>query len=233
MRPSRALWFYGASAALLLVLAVEWLPSGEPPPLPPARVPRLAPADQTAASKDTSDWADAINQRPLFSVGRRPPKQSHGVHAVADTGLPRLSGILITPTGRRAIFMPDGGKPMTLAEGASLDDNTIRQIKPDRVVLTGPKGTTVLLLAFDKQVRGLVTPGATAFPQPGFNPGFPNPGFNPAFSPAAPGFQGQPIAPAQAGQDADDSSDGAAPPPPVAAPPFPGFRGPNIPRGRE
>jgi hypothetical protein len=233
MRPSRALYFYSASAALLLVLAFEWLPASDPPRIVAARLPHLAPADQNAASKDTSDWADAILQRPLFTVGRRPPKAGHGIHTLSGTGLPRLAGIMITPSSRRAIFMPDGGKPMTLPEGASLDDDTIKQITPDRVLLSGPKGTTVLMLTYDKQQRGLTTPGAPLFPQPGFNPGFPNAGFNPAFAPAAPGFQGQPIAPAQPNPGADDSADSTPAPQPVMAPPFPGFRGPNIPRGRD
>jgi hypothetical protein len=233
MRPNRALIFYGASAALILVLIMEWLPAGVAPPVPPAKVPHLAPADQTAASKDTADWADAIDQRPLFTVGRRPPKLGHGPSSATGTSLPRLSGIMITPSGRRAIFMPDGGKPLTLAEGASLDDNTIRQIKPDRVVLTGPKGTTELRLSFDKQVRSLTTPAMAPFAQPGFTPGFPNPGFNPAFNPAQPGINGQPVAPAQSNANTENADDGTPPPPPVPAPPFPGFRGPNIPRGRE
>jgi len=227
--------YFVGGAALLLILIVEWLPGGEPAALPPARVPHLAPADQNAASKDTGDWADAITQRPLFSVGRRPPKAAQGTHTASGSGLPRLSGIMITPSERHAIFMPDSGKPMTLGEGAVLDDSTIRQIRPDRVVLSGPKGEIVLRLTFDKlHSTSLATPGTPVFPQPGFNPGFPNQGFNPAFNAAVPGFQGQPAPPVvSSSQGADDSTDGAPGPAPVPAPPFPGFRGPNIPRGRE
>ena len=207
-----------------------WFPSDGPPKLPPARLPHLAPADQTGATKDTSDWADAILQRPLFTIGRRPPKASKGPHVLTGTGLPRLAGIIYTPSGPHAIFMPDGGKPLTLQEGAMLDDDTIRQIKPDRVILNGPKGMTVLTPSYDKQQRSLTTLGGPAFTPPAFTPGFPN-GFNPAFSPAAPGFQGQPVPPVPQNQGADDAGDGT--PPPVPAPPFPGFRGPNIQRGRE
>jgi hypothetical protein len=236
MRVNGALPYYGAAAALVLILIVEWLPASQPAALPPARVPHLAPADQTADSKDTSDWADAILQRPLFTVGRKPAKSDHGPHTTAGSGLPRLAGVIIMPAGRRAIFMPDGGKPVTVAEGASLDDCTVRQIRPDRVGLACPKGETVLLLTFDKtHPGGLVTTAAPAFPQPGMTPGFPNPGFNPGFNPAVPGFQGQPPQPVQPQNDnSDDSSDSTpAPAPPPQAPIFPGPRGPNIPRGRE
>jgi hypothetical protein len=235
MRATGALPYYAAAGALLLLLIVEWLPASEPAPLPPARVPHLAPADQTGASKDTDDWADAINQRPLFTIGRRPPKSAKGPHTAAGTGLPRLAGVMIMPSGRRAIFMPEGAKPETLAEGGTLDDCTIRQIRPDRVVLSCAKGETVLLLAFDKTPHAGTLPApAPMFPPPGGNPAFPNPGFNPAFNPAMPGVQGQPPAPAQPQNDnSDDNADNTPAQPPVPAPPFPGFRGPNIPRGRE
>jgi hypothetical protein len=235
MRVNGALPYYAAAAALVLVLIVEWLPASEPAPLPPARLPHLAPADQTADSKDTSDWADAILQRPLFTVTRKPPKSERGPHTSGGSGLPRLSGVIIMPTGRRAIFMPDGGKPVTVAEGASLDDCTVRQIRPDRVGLACPKGETVLLLTYDKtHPAGLLTPAGPTFPQQPMNPGFPNPGFNPGFNPAVPGFQGQPPQPTQPQNDnTDDNADAAPTPPPQPAPPYPGFRGPNIPRGRE
>ena len=50
------------------------------------------------------------------------------------------------------------GHTVTLAEGASLDDDTIRQIRSDRVVLTGPKGEVILHLTYDKsRPTGLLT----------------------------------------------------------------------------
>jgi hypothetical protein len=221
MRSSLALWFYGACAVLLVGLTLEWLPGGGGTvKLPPAHVPHLAPAEQTGDSKDTDDWAEAINARPLFTVGRHPPKYGNGPHPVSGNGLPRLAGIMITPYGKHAIFMPEGGKALTLAEGANLDDNTIRQIAADRVTLVGPKGQTVLLLTFDKQsVGSLTTPG---FVPPNFNPGFPRPGF--------PGLGGQPMAP---GRFFPPPQPGAETPEGTQAPQFPGFRGPNIPGGRE
>jgi hypothetical protein len=226
-----AIPIYGAAAALVLILIVEWLPSSEPvvPVLPPAAHTHGAGSDAESVAKDTQAWANTIVDRPLFTVGRKPPKQGPGNHQVASSGLPRLSGIMITGFGRRAIFMPDGGKALTLGEGATLDDYTIRQIAADRVVLTGAKGDMVLRPAYDAAHAGegfqptAVTPG---FPQPGFQP----PGFNGGFRP--PGFQApQPPPPANANDD--DNDDTPAQSPPQAPPqPFPGFHGPFIPRGR-
>jgi hypothetical protein len=222
MRSNLALWFYGACAVLLVGLTLEWLPAGDTIKLPPPKVPHLAAADESGTSKDTDEWAETITARPLFTVGRHPPKSNNGPHTISGNGLPRLAGIMITPYGRHAIFMPDGGKPLTLAEGANLDENTIRKISSDRVLLVGPKGQTVLLLTFDKQgIGGVATPNFVA---PNFNPGFPRPGFQP-------GMPGQPMTP---GRFFPPPAPGAETPEGTPAPPqFPGFRGPNIPGGRE
>jgi hypothetical protein len=224
----------GTASALVLILIVEWLPSAEPTiAIPPTSHTShsTTPENETVA-KDTEAWARTILRRPLFTVGRKPPK-SGGHNSVASTnGLPRLAGIMITAAGRRAIFMPDGGKPLTLAEGASVDEYTIRRISADRVVLSGAKGDLTVQPTYDASGKApVVTFNPPAFAQPGFNPGFPQPAFNPGFQPQqnAPGFP-QPAA----NQGNDDNSDGqvvtpGTPPGPVM---FPGMRAPFNPRGR-
>jgi hypothetical protein len=221
---------------LLLLLGIEWLPAGDVV-LPPASRPKRAThAPVTLESKETALWARAIIARPLFSTSRRPPKGKQTVTGT-DTTLPRLAGIMITKAGRRAIFMPEGGKSATLAEGATLEDNTIRQIRADYVVLSGPKGDFILRPSYDKQRVGGFVPGGVAgfqppgfqppgFPQQGFNPGFPN-GFNPALNTQP--FQPPQPAPAPANDEPGDTN--ATPPPPPPQVPFPGFRGP-LPHGR-
>jgi hypothetical protein len=122
-----------------------------------------------------------------------------------------------------------------------LEDNTIRQIRADYVVLSGPKGDFILRPSYDKQRSGGFVPGGVAsfqppgfqppgfqppgFPQQGFNPGFPN-GFNPALNPQP--FQ-PPPQPAPASDDSGDAN--VTPPPMPPQVPFPGFRGP-LPHGR-
>jgi hypothetical protein len=218
-----------AAAVLVILLAVEWLPSSDPVvPVPTAPVHvHGATTDAESVARDTADWANAIVSRPLFSIGRRPPKVTEHNHTVTSTGLPRLSGIMIMPGIRRAIFMPETGKPMTLGEGGSVDDYTIRRITADQVYLSGPKGDMVLHPAYDSRVGGTVTPvmgfQSNGFPQPGFpQPGFQPPNFNPGLA-------------QQANQNNDDNSDTPPPPPPPpmlpGAPPFAGLRGP-FPHGR-
>jgi hypothetical protein len=224
---------YGAAAALLLVLVWEWLPAADsvlPPPPQIIHVRGRAVAETDSVAKDTQAWANAITRRPLFNIGRKPAKLATGHGPVALTGLPRLSGIMITRAGRRAIFMPEGGKALTLAEGATLDDYTIRRILADQVVLNGAKGDMVLRPAYDAARGGGMTITNGEMPaQPGPQTGgFPVPPFTPGFRP--PGMP-MPQPPPQPNSDDDDNSD-APSPPQVQPQPFPGFRGPFIPRGR-
>jgi hypothetical protein len=190
-------------------------------------------------AKDTGESADTVLGRPLFTVGRRPPKSSGGGHQANTSGLPRLAGIMITPAGKRAIFAPDGGKPLVLTEGAALDDATIRSIQRDRVVVNGPKGELVLWPTYDRSKAGQLTPTLPTFPQPGLNPGFPNPGFNPAF-PGRPNFPVQMVPqPQPQGASGDGSDDAGDTPsqPTIMAPqlqaPIPGPHNPAFPRERQ
>jgi hypothetical protein len=222
--------YFAALGVLFLVLIVEWLPAGEIVATTAPRIPRVTHPVTGIESKDTATWAEAITARPLFTISRRPAKAKADGGPATDTGLPRLAGIMITAAGKRAIFMPDGGKPRTLREGAMLDENTIRQIRADEVLLSGPKGDIVLRPTYDKQQHqgGFVLPTPNfpqpGFPQPGFNPGF-NPAFNPAFNPQP--FQPQQPPPANNDDQGDTPPANPTPPPPA---PFMGFRGP--PRGR-
>ncbi len=223
-----------AASVLLVVLGLEWLPGSEPTVIvPPPSLPAHGAASESdTVAKDTESWARTIVARPLFTANRRPAKNAGGKNAVASTGLPRLSGIMISRAGKRAIFSPEGGKAETLAEGASLDDYTIRKISADRVVLSGAKGDMVLRPAYDGSRAG-GGPGEMGQPMMG-QPGFQPPGFNPGFRP--PGFVPVPgnaaAAAAAAANASDDDNDDAAPAQPVAPQPFPGFRGPFVPRGR-
>ena len=235
--------FYGAVGVLAVLLVLEWLPAAPPPPVKPLVTPHVATADNGEAdARDTGEWADTILARPLFVPGRKPPRTTPGQRAANLSGLPRLSGIMITGSGRRAIFAPDGGKPLVLGEGANLDDSTIKAIHADRVIITGPKGEIVLRPTYARAGSGGTSlPGVPSFQPPGMNPGFPNPVFNPGFNPggAAPGFQLQPPPPPPDGADGgDDAGDANNQAPsqaiqPVAPQPFPGPHGPSTPRERE
>lgn len=243
MKLQPAMLFWGALGALGLILVAEWLPANAPPPVVKAPGPvNLAHAEADAPERETESWADAINARPLFTIGRQPRHESGGTHVVSASGLPRLSGILISARDRRAIFMPDSGKPITVAEGGALDDSTVRRILPDRVVLAGPKGEITLRLSFDKLhafVGGTPgAPGAPVFPTGLFNP---NPGAN-GGGPGMPfpnpvhlpfGQPPQPPAPAPTPPNGEGGDDDGAADANANAPPHPAQIHPNLPRDRE
>jgi len=242
MKPQPVWMFWGALGVLGLILVAEWLPGGAPPVVKVPAAPSLAKGDADAPERDTAQWADAVNARPLFTIGRQPRHEAGNAHVVSATGLPRLSGILISSAGRRAIFMPDAGKPVTVAEGGTLDDSTVRRILPDRVILSGPKGDVTLTLSFDK-LHAFVSGAAPAnpvFPTGLFNPNgvapnlpFPNPVRVPQFGQQQPPFQPPPPPPQPASNDSgDDDGPGDSQAQPAHAPPIAQIH-PNLPRERE
>jgi hypothetical protein len=142
----------GAALVGAIILAVQ--PAPDDAPVRPAGVgaggtpaTRQAPAD--AAAEQMRRWAAVSLDRPLFSPDRHPIAQTPaGPNGV--TGLPRLSGIMITPTGRRAIFAAThGGKPDVVVEGGSLGRYLVQSISVGEVVVIGPDGRHSLHPTFD------------------------------------------------------------------------------------
>ncbi len=185
MTKARLIPFLAACAGLLVIIAAEWA-------IPQPRVTAPAPAPLHLAAngapdedKSTDDWAETINARPLFVASRRPAKNQGGGRLSSATGLPRLAGIMITPYGKRAIFMPDGGKPVVVKEHASLNNITIdrilsncgsrdsggrEQVSPC-IMLANSK--TPIFPTLDKSATGTVTPSPPPFVPPNFPPGGP------------------------------------------------------------
>ena len=111
--------------------------------------------------------------RPLFSPSRRPPEtvKSEGP---ADPELSdvRLTGIVIEPDRRLAIFAVAGAKPRTLLLGEALNGWKIDSISPEEVALSGPGGTRTLQPEGDATlVRQARLPAAPAQPPPAAPPG--------------------------------------------------------------
>ena len=82
---------------------------------------------------------------PLFSPTRRAPETAAASDA-ADPGLTnvRLTGIVVEPDRRIAIFALAGGKPLALTEGEALQDWRVDSISPERVSVVGSSGTRIL-----------------------------------------------------------------------------------------
>jgi hypothetical protein len=112
-------------------------------------------AGRTATNKASShefdaealaDIATSITARPLFSPTRRPsngPEKSVG-SATARQEVPRLTGVIIGPSGGWAIFAGADGKSHAAATGDSIGSFKVRAIGPGIVTLTGAEGDRVL-----------------------------------------------------------------------------------------
>lgn len=124
-------------------------------------------ADATAFRGDeTSKYVATILARPLFAPSRR-PGATGAVGAVA--GLGRLSGVMVGPGGRHAIFVMAGGsKPIVVGEGAHIAGYVVQSIDDGAVTILGPDGHRTLRPTFDPG-----TPAKPAAPAP--RPGAPSP----------------------------------------------------------
>ena len=87
----------------------------------------------------------AILARPLFSPDRRPA--ASGARSIS--GLPRLSGIVITGSRKVAIFAAASGKAIVAEEGLQLGAYDVTAISDSGVTVAGPEGTMVLRPLFD------------------------------------------------------------------------------------
>jgi hypothetical protein len=96
------------------------------------------------------DLAATIDSRPLFSSTRRPADEAiaKAPSGTPQDSLPRLSGVIVGPTGGRAIFAGPDGKSHTAAEGDTVGAFKIRSIAPGVVTLSGSQGERVLRPTF-------------------------------------------------------------------------------------
>ncbi len=139
--PSRWLWLL--SGLLGVALAAELgLPERDPPA---AQSPALqVNAGPPRQADPVGRWASAVLARPLFSPGRRPDA------AASQTGehldLPRLSGIIVMASERRAIFASAGnGAPaIIVSEGGTVGGWQVEAVHPGDVQVAGPNGRRTL-----------------------------------------------------------------------------------------
>ena len=103
------------------------------------------------------DDSNVILRRPLFSVHRRPAAEAARIAGPGSSAPPRLSGIVITPAIRRAIFDGDG-KVLAGNVGDHIGPYTILAIYPRRVTLTGPTGVLSVSLSFSGNPQATPAP---------------------------------------------------------------------------
>jgi hypothetical protein len=135
-----------------LALLVGWeLGAFAPNPGPVVaqyHAPPAATAPEATPPDHTNDWLASILARPLFSPDRRPPADGTVVAGGEVAALPRLSGVLVGPFGRSAIFAPDGEKPVIVAEGSRIAAWTVQAIRANTVEVVGPEGKRSLQPSF-------------------------------------------------------------------------------------
>jgi hypothetical protein len=104
---------------------------------------------------------------------QRPPEATSSDHAgdlrPSDV---RLSGIVIEPDRRIAIFAVNGAKSVALSEGEALDNWRVDSISPQQVSLSGPAGTMTLKPKSDATLVRPSAPSAAGQPQPDVLPRF-------------------------------------------------------------
>jgi hypothetical protein len=136
-------------AAVLAVLAAVEIHAALRPLGAPLQAAAALPLDLTTADSGNPPAAvlagrrAALLARPLFNPSRRPP-----VIASVQWVVPRLSGIMVTPTERIAVFSPVHGNPIIVAKNSRFGAFTVLFIGADSVMLQGPQGILVLRSGF-------------------------------------------------------------------------------------
>lgn len=140
-------------------------------PLPPAQIEPAAPKIRKLADP------------PLQPAQRRPATPSSAHQDGSPLSDVRLTGVVIAPHLRIAIFAVSGANPLVLSEGEALKDWRIESISPERVVLGGQAGNIVLEPKSDPALVRSPPPAAVETGQ--FAPGIP-PGAVMAVAPVQP-----------------------------------------------
>ena len=207
-----AVLFLAGSALFGAVLLGEL--NTDDPGVQPAGAPAPAPAQTLAAQRLQSPRMDELVamtlSRPLFSATRRPSERAASDRpADPEFANVRLTGIVVEPDRRTAIFAVQGAKPLVRSEGETVNNWHLDSIEPHEVTLTGPAGPTTLELKSDPNLVRPAPPQAQPA-APAARPGVP------PVQPAASGAQSPAPTPAVSR--------------PAVAPPPPARLGPNAPR---
>jgi hypothetical protein len=162
---TRVAGLLGISGALAAIIAWEIAGAPQADIKPPPQRPIAAVSQAPTPDADrTREWIATVLARPLFSPDRRPAADTASVAGTALPGLPRLTGILVGPFGRNAIFAANGRRPIVVQEGARIDAYTVRSIEAAQVRIVGPEGMRVLYPTFeagsDKAASGPLAPRA-------------------------------------------------------------------------
>ena len=156
----------GVTAMLAILCAFELYSALTPHNYIAGPLPRIfangagtATGDTTFPSQVTlAAWTDVVVGRPLFDPSRRPPA-APAQASVEPVEIPRLSGIMITPTEKIAVFSPSMGAPVIVGVNSQFGPFVVQAITADSVTVKGPEGVMVLRSDFSYQGKsGKATP---------------------------------------------------------------------------
>ena len=140
---SHLLWLL--AAVLAAGVLSEAVPIAKQAPFAAAVAPPGPVHVAAASAEPVADWVATALSRPLFNIDRRPVAPAAA--ASATTGpqaLPRLAGIIVSPSGRSAIFAgnPDQSPEhsVVVVEGAAIGPWRVVTIRSDAVDVNGPQG---------------------------------------------------------------------------------------------
>ena len=161
---SPALLFAGCVGSIGLILVGPGSTSSNSPSFE-----RSSPATEIRAGEQGREIAE-----PLYGPTQRPSEAASSGNA-GDPRPPdvRLSGIVIEPDRRIAIFAVNGTKSVVLSEGETLNDWQIDSISSQKISLSGPAGTMTLKPKPDANLVRSSPPAAApaGSPQPDVAPG--------------------------------------------------------------
>jgi hypothetical protein len=169
----------GAIATLLLAVIVWDVLAGTvfvaEDTIPPVAAPlpaKQGPAPPTPPDQ-TDAWLATVLARPLFSRDRRPTEAGAKAASAKAPVLPRLTGVIVGPFGRTAIFAAgDGDKGVAVVEGKMIGPYTIEAIEPGGITVSGPQGRQRVMLSGDAKLRDTLV----VAPPPAVSPlGLPQP----------------------------------------------------------
>jgi hypothetical protein len=143
---NRGVLLMAAGCVFFGALIVLELTSAMTNPDPPATVsPKIdsGPAVSSDVRPDLKQLVSVILARPLFNSTRR-PSQTTEISNNFELGGARLTGIVIAPGERLAIFDIKGSKPVVLNEGEIVSGWRVDSIAPSEVSLVGPAGVKTL-----------------------------------------------------------------------------------------
>lgn len=158
--PFLLLGLVAAGLAAVIARQLEAGPAVDPAPPVAAYRPAAATAPAVAPAPDRALWVATSVARPLFSPDRRPPPAEAAAGATSGpVEPPRLTGILITPTGRRAIFA-GAREPLILQEGGRIGGYLVHSISAAQVTVLGPSGPRTLQPSYAPRPAEAATVGA-------------------------------------------------------------------------